>query len=298
MPTVAFVGLGKMGRGMAGCLLDAGYALNVYNRTAARAEPLVARGARLFASPKEACDGAEIVVSMVADDSASRAVWLGGDGMLAGDVAKNGFAIECSTLSHDWVMQLSSRCRARGLRYIDAPVTGLPDAAAAGGLTLLVGGDQDDLTALHGVFGALSSRVIRFGGVGAGTAYKLIINMIGAVQIASAAEGLAIAERAGLDMATVADAIATSQAASPQVVRNTARMVADDHDQNVVFTSALRLKDVEYGVRFAEALGIGSPFGAVAERIYRELCAMGNAQVNESKVIDACRAQRPPSERP
>jgi 3-hydroxyisobutyrate dehydrogenase len=102
---------------------------------------------------------------------------------------------------------------------------------------------------------------------------------------------LAIAERAGLDTAVVADAIATSQAASPQVIRNTLRMVAEDHDHNIVFTSALRLKDVEYAVRFARAVGIGSPFGALAEGTYRQLCDMGYAKLNESKVIDVCRSQ-------
>jgi 3-hydroxyisobutyrate dehydrogenase len=104
---------------------------------------------------------------------------------------------------------------------------------------------------------------------------------------------LAIAGRAGLDIAVVADAIATSQAASPQVIRNTARMVAEDHDQNIVFTSALRLKDVEYAVRFARAVGIGSPFGALAERIYRQSCDRGYAKLNESKVIEVCRSQVP-----
>jgi 3-hydroxyisobutyrate dehydrogenase len=159
-------------------------------------------------------------------------------------------------------------------------------------LTLLVGGDEKDLAAAHEILGSLSRQIIRFGPVGTGTAYKLIINLMGAVQIASAAEGLAIAERAGLDIRAVAAAIATSQAASPQVVRNTARMVADDHDRHLVFSSALRLKDVEYGVRFAQSIGMASPFGLVAERCYRELCEMGHAQVNESKIIDACRAKR------
>jgi len=140
---------------------------------------------------------------------------------------------------------------------------------------------------------SLAQRIIRFGPVGAGTAYKLIVNMMGAVQIASAAEALAIAERVGLNIAVVADAISTSQAASPQVVRNTRRMVADDHDHNVVFSSALRLKDVEYAVRLARAGGIGSPFGALAERMYRRLCEMGHAHVNESKVIEVCRSQSP-----
>lgn len=291
MARVAFVGLGKMGLGMAARLLAAGHQLSVYNRTAARAEALVRQGARLSETPKDACEGVDAVISMVADDNASQVVWLDRDGILAATLRKNAFAIECSTLSHDWVLQLATRATALGLRYIDAPVTGLPDAAAAGSLTLLVGASAEDLSAAQGLLSAMAERTTRFGPIGAGTAYKLIINMIGAVQIASAAEGLAIAERAGLDLGAVADAIATSQAASPQVIRNTRRMAAADHERNIVFTSALRLKDVEYGLRFARATGIGSPFGEVAERIYRQLCQLGHANVNESKVIDVCRAQ-------
>jgi 3-hydroxyisobutyrate dehydrogenase len=292
MARVAVVGLGNMGLGMAARLLASGHQLSVYNRTAARAETLVRQGARLSATPKDACDGVDAVISMVADDNASQAVWLERDGILAANLRKDAFAIECSTLSHEWVMQLATRAAALGLRYIDAPVTGLPDAAVAGSLTLLVGASVADLSAVQGLLGTLSERIIRFGPIGAGTAYKLIINMIGAVQIASAAEGLAIAERAGLDIAAVADAIATSQAASPQVVRNTRRMAADDHGQNIVFTSALRLKDVEYGLRFARTIGIGSPFGALAGSIYRQLCELGHDRINESKVIEVSRSRQ------
>ena len=245
MARVAFVGLGNMGQGMASRLLEGRHQLNLYNRTASRAETLVRRGAQLFESPKEACKGVDAVISMVADDAASRAIWLEREGILAGDIAKNGFAIECSTLSHDWVTDLSIRCKAHGLRYIDAPVTGLPDVAAAGALTLLVGADADDLHSARGILDSLSRRIIRFGPIGAGTAYKLIINMMGAVQIASAAEALAIAERAGLDMAVVADAMATSQAASPQVIRNIAnsrsRMSISQSDRYFWATSTCAL---------------------------------------------------------
>jgi 3-hydroxyisobutyrate dehydrogenase len=291
MAKIAFIGLGNMGRAVAARLLQAGHQLSVHNRTAARADSLVRQGARSYETAREACQGVDAVVSMVADDTASKAMWLGPDGILAATLATNGFGIECSTLSHDWVMQLAATCTARGLRYIDAPVTGLPESAAAGELTLLVGADADDLSAGRGILADLSSRLIHFGPIGAGTAYKLMINLVGAVQIASAAEGLAIAERAGLDIGAVADAIATSQAASPQVVRNIRRMVAADHDRNIVFSSALRLKDVEYALRFARQIGIGSPFGAVAQDIYRQLCKMGHGHVNESKVMEVSRAQ-------
>jgi len=284
------MGLGRMGSGMAARLLDAGHRLHVYNRTASRAHALARRGARVFDSPKAASEGADAVISMLADDDASRAVWLGADGILAANLPAQAFLIECSTLSHAWVLELGSRCRARGCRYLDAPVTGLPSAATAGELTLLVGADPVDLDAAQVVLASLANRILRFGPVGAGTAYKLIINMIGAVQIAAAAEGLAIAERAGLDLPTVVAAIETSQAASPQVIRNTRRMASGDHADNVVFSGALRLKDVDYGVRFAKAVGVGSPFGSVAKSTYRKLCAMGYGDLNESQVIDACRA--------
>jgi 3-hydroxyisobutyrate dehydrogenase len=214
MATVAFIGLGNMGVGMAGRLLAAGHALQVYNRTASRAESLVRRGARLYATPREACAGADAVISMVADDDASRSLWIGTDGILSAHLASGAFAIECSTLSHNWVMDLAARARSRGLRFIDAPVTGLPDSAAAGKLTLLVGADAGDLKDARGVLDAISERIIHFGKVGNGTAYKLIINMLGAVQIASAAEAMAMAERAGLDLGLVAEAIALGQAAS------------------------------------------------------------------------------------
>src|SRR3984957_2145636 len=195
MARIAFIGLGSMGLGMATRLIETGHQLSVYNRTASRAAALVRQGAQLFDSPKRACQGVDAVISMVADDPASRAVWLGGDGILAAaNFAENGFAIECSTLSHDWVIELSSLCKARGLRYLDAPVTGLPDVAAAGALTLLVGADPHDLSSVHDILDSLAQRIIRFGPVGAGTAYKLIINMMGAVQIASAADRKSVVE--------------------------------------------------------------------------------------------------------
>jgi 3-hydroxyisobutyrate dehydrogenase len=114
---------------------------------------------------------------------------------------------------------------------------------------------------------------------------------MGAVQIAAAAEGMALAERAGLNLNLVADAIATSQAASPQVVRNTRRIADDDHEHNVAFTPVLRLKDVEYALRFARGLGVATPFGDVSREAFERLCRMGYAAVNESRVIEVARGR-------
>lgn len=292
MSRVAFIGLGRMGSGMAARLLQAGHEVSVFNRTGARADRLVGLGARSFHTPREASDGADAVVAMVSDDSASRAVWLGSQGILTADLRPGALTIECSTLSYDWVAQLSEETRSRALRYIDAPVTGLPDDAASGGLTLLIGASPADLEAGRPVLDAFSKRIIHFGSVGSGTVYKLLVNMLGAVQIASAAETMAIAERAGLDLQVVADALASGQAASPQVIRNARLIAAGDHG-SPVFTPQLRLKDVEYALKFAVSCGVGSPFGALAHRMFRQLCELGLSRENESKIIEVARRQPP-----
>ena len=147
MATVAFIGLGRMGSGMARRLVDAGYRLRVFNRTAGRADDLVRRGAVQCGTPREACDGADAFVSMVTDDQASRAIWQGTTGALAAQFEPGAFAIECSTRSNDWVLELSAAATRQGQRYLDAPVTGLPGSAAVGELTLLLGADLEDLNA-------------------------------------------------------------------------------------------------------------------------------------------------------
>ena len=289
MKRIAFLGLGRMGSAMASRLLARGYEVTVYNRTVKRAEPLVAAGAKLARTAREACARAEAVVAMTADDVASRAMWLGDEGALAAPLAAKALAIECSTLSHEWALALAREVSKRGLRYIDSPVTGLPAAAAAGELTLLVGADNEGLDAARPLLDALATRVLHFGPVGAGTAYKLAINLIGSVQIASAAEGLALAERAGLDPRLVVDAIATGQAGSPQVVRNTQRMIEGDFSRDIVFTPVLRLKDIDYALRFAESLGIATPFGAAAREMFAKLIARGAGADHEARVIEVAR---------
>jgi len=286
---IAFLGLGKMGSGMASRLIAAGHAVSVYNRTAERTASFAKQGARVASSPSSAAQKADIIIGMTADDESSRSMWLGEQGALSAENVPHALAIECSTLSHDWVLELADKVRERQFRYVDAPVTGLPDAAATGTLTLLVGADAADLDAARPAFASLATRVLHFGGVGQGTAYKLMINLLGAVQIASAAEATVLAQQAGLDLKLVADAVASGQAASPQVVRNVRRFAAGDHGTNINFTPALRLKDVEYALRLAKKLGVDCPFGNVAADLYRKLCAQGGGRDNESRIIEALR---------
>ena len=254
---VAFIGLGRMGHGMAGRYIEAGFDVALWNRSRAKAEDLIARGAHFATSPADAAIDADAVVTMVADDGASRAVWLGEDG--AGTTMKPGtLAIECSTVSHAHALHLARELRGRGLISIDCPVTGLPDAAAAGKLTLLVGAEPADLEKARPFLEPLSTTIPQFGAVGSGTVYKLINNMMGAIQIAGLAEGVGIAEQAGLDMKLVLEAIESGVAASPQVIRHARRMVARDF-AGATFTSALRHKDAAYAVALAESLLAAEP---------------------------------------
>jgi 3-hydroxyisobutyrate dehydrogenase-like beta-hydroxyacid dehydrogenase len=274
-----------MGHGMAGRYLDAGFKLAIWNRSKAKAEDLIARGARWATSPADAADGADAVVTMVADDAASRAVWLGKDGAAA--TAKAGtLAIECSTVSYGHALDLARELRGRGLVYIDSPVTGLPDAAAAGKLTMLVGAEPADLDAARPYLAPLSTTIRHFGAVGAGTVYKLINNLMGAIQIAGLAEGLAMAEQAGLDMKLVLETLETGVAASPQVVRHSKRMAARDFG-GASFAAALRHKDAVYAVALAESLLSSVPvMGRAAVQAYDRAKAYAPND-DEGKMIEA-----------
>jgi len=267
MARVAFIGLGRMGHGMAGRYLDAGFTVAVWNRSKAKAEDLIARGAHWATSPEDAAIDADAVVTMLADDEASRRVWVGEDGAAA-NMKAGTLAIECSTVSHAHALGMAHELNGRGLIYIDCPVTGLPSAAAEGKLTLLVGADAADLEKAQPFLKPLGSTIRHFGAVGTGTVFKLINNLLGAVQIASLAEGIAIAEQAGLDMDLVAEALSTGAVASPQVIRHSKRMVARDFS-GATFTTALRHKDAAYAVALADTLIPSVPVSRAAVEAYQ-----------------------------
>ncbi|MHA1601362.1 MAG: NAD-binding protein, partial [Alphaproteobacteria bacterium] len=133
----------------------------------------------------------------------------------------------------------------------------------------------------------LNQEIIHFGVVGTGTVYKLMVNLMGAIQIASIAEGLVIAREGGLNLEQTVYALGKGQAASPQVVRNIRRMLADDHDRNVIFSGKLRLKDARYGYELAQSLGIDADFAKAAVEAYARLGDLGIDDQNESNVIYA-----------
>lgn len=288
MTKIAFLGLGRMGVGMAIGLAGKGHDLAVWNRSAEKAKPVLEKGARFAKTPAEAATGADVVITMLADDPASEAVWLGYEGALA--VMKPGTtAIECSTLTRQYVIDLGAKAKARGIRFIDCPVTGRPNVAAQGKLTLLVGADPADLAATRPLLEQFSETIRVFGPVGAGTAYKLMINLMGAVQIAALAEGLVMAEKLGLDREAVVKAIETSAAASRQVVHHCRRM-AERTFADPTFTTGLRHKDAAYGAALAHEIGAAPVLGDASVAWFAAAKRL-DADADEGLVIEAVSQQ-------
>ena len=224
-------------------------------------------------SPSRICSasGSSFTFGKAARNSSHRAQWVTArrpsSSPAAATMKAGTLAIECSTVSYQHTLDMARELQSRGLIYIDCPVTGLPEAAAAGKLTLLVGADNADLDKARPFLTPIGSTIRHFGAVGTGTVFKLINNLIGAVQIASLAEGVAIAEQAGLNMQLVAEALGTGAIASPQVIRHSKRMI-DRNFSGASFTAALRHKDAEYAVRLAETLLPGVPVSRAALTAY------------------------------
>ncbi|HMM76518.1 MAG TPA: NAD(P)-dependent oxidoreductase [Gammaproteobacteria bacterium] len=288
MSKVAFLGAGIMGSAMIRRLLAAGHELTVYNRSAHKAAPLVEAGAALAGSAAEAVAGADFVVSMVGDDAASRELWLGARGVLAGRPSAGVIAIEHSTLSHAWILALNDALAAAGVPFVDAPVTGGPDGAAAGALTVLAGAAPALLERARPLLDAYARALVHFGPPGAGTAYKLVVNLVATAQITALAEGYAIAERAGLDRELVAATLCQGTVASPVVKYLSERIVRGDHD-HVYFATRWRRKDADYGLRLAAGLGQPVPTCEAAGRLFERAMQAGHGERNSSAIVEIVR---------
>ena len=283
MTKIAFLGLGHMGKGMALNLLKAGHELTVWNRTPDKTIPLANAGARTAPTPAQAVEDAEVIITILGDDRSSEQIWLGEDGILSGSMAPNAIAVESTTVSRDWMMTLGSRCVEAGLLFLDCPVTGGPTGADAGTLTMLVGGETSTLSEATPVLEAYCKRIYHFGPVGAGTAYKLIVNTIGAVQAAAVAEGIAVAREAGLPLDMVAEALGTGSVASPMTTYIALRMAQDNHD-DVRFAAQWRSKDAHYGVNMAHGLGCSTPVFDAATALFKSAVDDGLGPLNESVI--------------
>ncbi len=286
MTSIAFLGTGIMGSGMAHNLLKAGYSLTLHNRTPSKAQPLLDAGANWAASPADAATGADIILTITGDDQSSRQTWLGKNGVLSGNLKPGAIAIESTTLSLAWVLELNQILAAAGLRYIDCPVTGGRNGAEQGTLTLLVGADGETLADAGAVLSAYSQEIVHFGEVGTGTTYKLVVNLMVAAQATALAEGLALAKGAGLDMNLVLQGITTGAVASRVVKAYAGEMVHGEHDR-VNFSTRWLHKDAVYALQMASQIGQAMPMSAVAAQVFQMAMDAGAADKNASAVIKA-----------
>jgi 3-hydroxyisobutyrate dehydrogenase len=288
-PRVSLFGLGIMGSGMAHRLLGAGLPLSVFNRTSERTLPFAAKGARVAATAAEAAADADILISMLADDVASREVWTGAHGALAG--ARSGAVlIESSTLSLSWVKELAAAASNRGCELLDAPVTGSKANAAAGELTFLVGGNAAALEKARPAFVAMGRAVMHVGPTGSGALLKLINNFLCGVQAVSLGEALALIERSGLDRSKSIEFLKNAAPGSPIVRTLADRMMGEQFEPN--FKLRLLAKDLAYAEAEAGNVSLDLCTATAAIAILKKAIAQGLGEQDMAAVVKASRTPR------
>jgi len=281
-PSVALLGLGIMGSGMARRLLSLDFSLAVYNRNRNKAIPLGEAGAFVAASPREAASRAQMVLSMVSDDDASREVWQGEDGALLG-AAPGSILVEASTLSVDWVKSLASKAAEHGCQFLDAPVTGTKPHAAAGELLFLVGGSAETLSAARILFSALGRDVIHLGPTGSGALMKLVNNFLCGVQAASFAEALSLVQAGGVDRRKVLS-ILSAGAPGSMILKRMAEKV-ETNDFAPVFALRWMAKDIRYAIRSASEQKLTLPTASAALADFLQAIADGHGDEDFAGIV-------------
>lgn len=273
-PKLAFLGLGYMGSRMAARLLGAGYPLTVWNRDAAKTEPLAARGATVGDSPRAAAQGADIVIAMLANDEAVQEVILGVEGALSG--AKSGTVlIEMSTISPDTARAEAAEAAAQGVVMIDAPVAGSTPQAEEGSLIVFAGGDEAIFERCRPVLAAMSKAAHYMGPSGAGATMKLINNTLLGVGLQAIAEAATLGQKAGLDRDHLLDVLGQTTVVAPAHKGKLKNAQKDEYEAN--FPLRLMHKDFGLALALAARLRVPMPTTAVAQ----QLCAAELAKDEE-----------------
>ncbi len=260
MSTIAFLGLGAMGSRMASNLHAAGHALRVYNRDAGKAAPFAAKGAAACDSPAAAVRGAEFVVSMVADDVATRALMLGAAGAI-GAAAPGTVVIDSSTNTPAMAREAAQAAAARGVHYLDAPVSGSLAQAQGKELVFMVGGDKAAFDRAQPLFAAMGRLSRHMGGPGAGATIKLINNMLSGSATAAIAEAASVAEAAGADRAAALEILGEGAAGSRLLKTRLPKMFNRDFAPQ--FQLELMEKDLRYFLQMAQELDRPVPLAAL-----------------------------------
>jgi 3-hydroxyisobutyrate dehydrogenase-like beta-hydroxyacid dehydrogenase len=275
-----------MGRPMGMNLLKAGHKLTVWNRTASRAQELVAAGARLATTPREAAAEAEILLTMVSDPPALEEVLWGhegkNDGALGG-LRAGSIYIDSSTVSPALVRKIAAACAERQVRFLDAPVTGGDWGAREGNLVFMIGGDAATLKEVEPVIGVMGKKWFYLGPNGAGQTIKLAMNGILALQVGAMAEALALVTRAGLRGEQLIEVMQASMARSGVLDVKSPLMVKGDFKPS--FPLRLMHKDLGLMLDLANQLGVALPATAAAREVYSYVKGEAKEDLDYSAVM-------------
>lgn len=286
---VALLGLGTMGRGMALNLVRAGFPLTVYNRTPTKSQELAQQGAAVAKSPAEAAAAnAQVVLAMLSDDDASREAWTARDGALTA-MQPGSVAVECSTLSPAWIAELAEVAHKRGVRLVEAPVTGSRMQAEGGQLTFLVGADEETLDYVMPVLRPMSKEVVHLGPIGCGAQMKLINNFLCGVQVASFAEALAWIERT--DLKRDAALAFLKKGAPGSGILNTMADRMTERKYEVNFLLRLMAKDMRYAKAAAAQLGVDLTTEEPVEQLFNKAQQRGDGEKDMSAVAEVVRSR-------
>ena len=280
---LAFIGLGVMGFPMAGHLAKAGHQVTVYNRTAAKAQAWTAQhGGALRATPAEAAQGAELVFTCVGNDDDVRAVTLGAGGALAG-MGKGAVLVDHTTASAELARELDRAAKARGLGFLDAPVSGGQAGAETGKLTVMVGGEAASFQRAEPVMAHYGRAVTHMGPAGNGQLTKMVNQILIAGLVQGLAEGLNFATRAGLDAKKAAGVIAKGAAQSWQLENRFETMLQGKFD----FGFAVDWMRKDLGICLAEARRNKSalPVTALVDQFYERVQECGGGRWDTSSLI-------------
>lgn len=277
--TVAFIGLGIMGGRMAKNVLKAGHALRAYNRTPAKAEEIRRLGGTIAASPREAAATADVVITMVSDPPALAAVLEGPEGAFAG-CRPGTLVIDMSTVDPGTSQGMARHAEARGLRYLEAPVTGGVGAAEQGTLLIMVGGALEDFARAKPLLETMGRKILHVGPMGTGAVMKLTTNLVASCIFTAMAEGLVFATKAGLDPAMVAEVLGER---SPLIAGSAPRVLGGQFEAR--FPLKLAHKDVHLALSTARALGVPLfSLGAVGQ-FYTAALAKGLGELDQIGMI-------------
>ena len=264
-PAVGLIGLGLMGRPMGMNLLKAGYPLTVWNRTSSRATDLVSAGARLAASAKEAAAASDVLFTIVSDPPALEEVLWGANGGMEG-LRRGSIYVDSSTVSPELARKIAAACARRGVRFLDAPVTGGTWGAEKGELIFMVGGDAATLKETEPVLGAIGKRWFHLGPNGAGQTIKLAMNLILALQVDALAEALALVTGAGLPGEKLIEVMQSSMARAPVLDVKAPMLLKGEYAPS--FPLRLMHKDLGLALDLANQLGVALPATAATRETY------------------------------